>query len=252
MHNLTYPELFEYIGDKIIKPFYELRLARLDELKLNDVLKRKSPYLFKAKNLTTAQDLVTEILNAHISSQEETVFGNYLEELAIFICAKVYSGFKSSSPGIDLEMEKDSARYIVTIKSGPNWGNSDQIAKMLLNFQRAKRVLHQNSALTNIIAVNGCCYGKDSHPDKGEYLKLCGQSFWSFISGDDDLYLQIIEPLGKEAKEKDETFKEAYSRKVNLLTAQFLSEFCSDGNIDWQKLLKFVSSKNSPEQSTML
>jgi Type II restriction endonuclease EcoO109I len=246
MHNLTYPELFEYIGDKIIKPFYELRLARLDELKLNDVLKRKNPYLFKAKNITTAQDLVTEILNAHISSQEETVFGNYLEELAIFICSKEYGGFKSSTPGIDLEMEKDGARYIIAIKSGPNWGNSDQIAKMKLNFIRAIRVLHQNPALTNVIAVNGCCYGKDSHPDKGDYLKLCGQAFWSFISGDDDLYLQIIEPLGKEAKEKDDAFKEAYSRKVNILTAQFLAEFCSDGNIDWNSLLKFVSSKQTP------
>src|SRR5438874_13250873 len=118
MGNLTYPELFEYISDKLIKPFYQLRLERLQELKLNDVLKRKNPYLFKAKNITTAQDLVTEILNAHISSQEETVFGNYLEELAIYICAKQYSGFKSSTPGIDLEMEKNGARYIIAIKSG--------------------------------------------------------------------------------------------------------------------------------------
>ncbi len=107
MGNLTYQELFEYIGDEIIKPFYQLRLDRLQELKLNDVLKRKNPYLFKAKNITTAQDLVTEILQAHLSSQEETVFGNYLEDLAIFICSKEYRGFKSSTPGIDLEMEKD-------------------------------------------------------------------------------------------------------------------------------------------------
>ena len=33
------------------------------------------------------------------------------------------------SPGIDLEFDKDGVRYIVTIKSGPNWGNSSQIGK---------------------------------------------------------------------------------------------------------------------------
>ncbi len=119
-------------------------------------------------------------------------------------------------------MEKDGQRYIIAIKSGPNWGNSDQIAKMRLNFTRAIRVLHQNPAITTVVAVNGCCYGKDSHPDKGDYLKLCGQAFWSLISGDDELYVKIIEPLGEEAKQKDEAFKEAYSQKVNLLTGQFL------------------------------
>ncbi len=245
MQNLTYQEVFDYIGTHIIKPFYELRLARLQELKLKSVLRRKNPYLFKAKNITTAQDFVTDILQAHLSSQEETLFGSYLEGLAVFICSKVFRGFKSSAPGIDLEFERETKRYIVTIKSGPNWGNSTQIAKMLLDFQRAKRVLGANSSLTNIIAVNGCCYGKDNIPDKGEYLKLCGQAFWSFISGDDELYLKIIEPLGEEAKQKDEVFKEAYSKKVNILTGEFLNEFCVNGNIDWNKLLKFVSSQSA-------
>src|SRR5687768_12439686 len=107
MPNLTYQEIFEYISTEIIKPFYDFRIAKINEVRLTNVLKRKNPYLFKAKNITTAQDLVTEILHAHISSQEETVFGNYLEELAIFICSRAYGGIKSSSPGIDLEFGKD-------------------------------------------------------------------------------------------------------------------------------------------------
>ncbi len=55
MQNLTYQEIFNYISLNIIKPFYDLRLARINEVKLHDVLKRKNPYLFKAKNIT-AQD----------------------------------------------------------------------------------------------------------------------------------------------------------------------------------------------------
>lgn len=104
-------------------------------------------------------------------------------------------------------------------------------------------MLRQNSAITDIVSINGCCYGKDNRPNKGDYLKLCGQTFWFFISGDEELYLQIIQPLGEKAKQRDETFREAYSTKINLLTAQFLAEFCTEGSIDWHKLLKFVSSE---------
>ena len=244
MPKLTYPEIFEYINSQIIKPFYDFRVAKINEVKLISVLKRKNPYLFKAKNITTAQDLVIEILQAHMSSQEETVFGNYLEELAILICKKTYGGMKSSTEGIDLEFENNGKKYIVAIKSGPNWGNSSQIAKMRADFQRTKRVLRQSDSMPEIIAVNGCCYGKDSRPDKGDYFKYCGQLFWELISGDEELYIRIIEPLDKQAKEKDEAFKEAYSKKVNLLTAEFLNEFCNNGVIDWQRLIKFVSSNS--------
>jgi hypothetical protein len=48
--------------------------------------------LFKAKNQNTAHDLVKTILDAHLSSQEEGIFGGFLEELAIFICERVYGG----------------------------------------------------------------------------------------------------------------------------------------------------------------
>ena len=106
------------------------RLKNLQKLKLNQILKRKNPYLFKAKNILTAQDLVKGLLDAHLSSQEETIFGDFLEGLAIFINGKVYEGKKSSAEGVDLEFNKDGKRYIVSIKSGPNWGNSSQINKM--------------------------------------------------------------------------------------------------------------------------
>jgi len=98
--------------------------------------------------------------------------------------------------------------------------------------------------------LNGCCYGRDNTPDKGDYLKLCGQEFWSFISGDDDLYVRIIEPLDEEARKKDEQFKIAYGRQVNILTSQFIDGFCDSGDIDWIRLLQFVSSRARPQKVT--
>jgi len=190
-----------YVGANI-QTFHQRRLNSLQELKLMDVVKRKNPYLFKAKNINAAPEFVKTLLDAFLSSQEEGIFGGFLEELAIFICSQVYGGRKSSAEGIDLEFERDNIRYIVSIKSGPNWGNSSQIKKLRDNFKKAKRILGTNISSTNVVAINGCCYGKNRSPDKGDYLKLCGQEFWKFISGDDTLYTDIIEPLGHQAKEK--------------------------------------------------
>ena len=75
----------------------------------------------------------------HISSSEEGIFGDWLEGLAIFINGKVFSGRKSEITNIDLEFDTDGKRNIVTIKSGPNWGNSSQIAKMVADFKTAKK-----------------------------------------------------------------------------------------------------------------
>lgn len=224
--------------------FHDKRLQSLEKFKLHTVLKRKNPYLFKAKYILTAEQLVRNIMDAYLSSQEETLFGDWLEGLAIFINNQVFGGYKSGITGIDLEFEHNEIRYLVTIKSGPNWGNSSQIAKMVSDFQRAKKTLRTSNARIRVVAVNGCCYGRETNPDKGEYLKYCGQQFWSFVSGSEDLYIQIIEPLGHRAKEMNDNFMEAYAQVVNRFTKQFINEFChANGAINWEKVVRFNSSE---------
>jgi hypothetical protein len=241
MKKISEQDVINYV-EKNIGSFHVQRLENLKGLKLVTILKRKNPYLYKAKNILTFQDLVENILDAHLSSQEETLFGEFLEGLAIFVCSKVYGGRKSSAEGIDLEFEKANVKYIVSIKSGPNWGNSNQIRKMLEQFRKAKKILGTNTGKTNIIAVNGCCYGKDNNPDKGEYLKLCGQRFWEFISGNTNLYQEIIEPLGFKAKEKNESFLKEYSKILNVFSLELAKNFSDSGNIDWIKIVQHNSS----------
>jgi hypothetical protein len=237
-------EVIQYVESHIVT-FHQKRLQRVEELKLTKILKRKNPYLFKAKNILTAQDLVKSLVDAHLSSQEETIFGDFLEGLVIFINAMVYGGRKSSSEGIDLEFDKEGVRYIISIKSGPNWGNSSQINKMRENFRRATRVLRTSNSQLNVIAVNGCCYGRNPKSNRGDYFKYCGQEFWQFISGDENLYTEIIKPLGQKAKERNDEFLEAYSRLINNFTLEFSQKFCADGKINWDALVKFNSSANN-------
>ncbi|MCK4296668.1 MAG: cytosolic protein [Candidatus Marinimicrobia bacterium] len=244
MSSIKIDDVRNYVENNIGN-FHSKRLESIEKLKLSIILKRKNPYLFKAKNILTSQDLVKTLLDAHLSSQEETIFGDFLENLAIFINSKVFNGKKSSAEGIDLEFDKDGVRYVVSIKSGPNWGNSSQINKMKDSFRKAKRILRTNNADLQIVAVNGCCYGRDKRPDKGDYFKLCGQKFWEFVSGNRNLYLKIIKPLGHKAKEKNEEFIEAYSQILNKFTLEFSQKFCINGKINWETLVKFNSSSST-------
>jgi hypothetical protein len=233
------------IGD-----FHAKRLSKIESLRLNDVLLSKNPYLFKAKNITTAEAFVTKILDAFLSSSEEGIFGNWLERLAIYINDSVFQGRKAGIDGIDLDFDKDGNRYLISIKSGPNWANGDQIKKMVDQFNTARKRFKTSGSNLNIVCVNGCCYGrsteKNEYKAKGDYYKICGKRFWELISGDPSLFTKLIEPLGFKAEIRNQEFNEAYNKLINRFTRDFLIDFClDDGSIEWEKLVIYNSSTTS-------
>lgn len=245
MNPISDEQIIQYV-EANIGTFHDKRLESLNKLRLQTLLRRKNPYLFKSKNLVIATDLIRSLLDAHLSSQEETLFGDFLEGLAIYVAETVHNGWKSSTMGIDLEFAKDGSRYIVSIKSGPNWGNSSQIKKMESDFSTAAQVVRQGNMNINVVAVNGCCYGRQENPDKGSYHKLCGQAFWELISGDAKFYTRIVEPLGHNAKQRNQKFTENYGAVVNRFCKQFTGNFCNeDGAINWDKLVAFSSAKGA-------
>lgn len=213
------------------------------DLKLSELICNKNPYLFSS-NIQSADEIVKGMVNAYLSSSEEALFGDWLEGLAIFINEKVYGGWKSEIEGIDLEFDNENTRNIVSIKPGPNWGNSSQVEKMINNFKTAQKTLRTSHSNLQIKCINGCCYGKDNNPDKGSYFKYCGQRFWEFIGGNENIYIDIIEPLGHKAKERNENYSEQYNGKLNMFIKEFIETFCNNnGIIDWEKLVKYNSGK---------
>lgn len=230
-----------FVAENIKPDFHDKRLAAIEALKFDVVLKRKNPYLFRAKAVASAPDLVRGLLEAHLSSQEETIFGAFLESLACFVCGHIFGGIKPATHGVDLDFTRGGQRFLVSVKSGPNWGNSSQIKKMLDDFSRARKIIGPKQ---QIVMVNGCCYGKDSKPHKpaGNYVKLCGQDFWFLVSGEPDMYREIVEPLGQHAQARNDEFAEAYGRALTRFTKEFTSKFCaSDGSIDWVAIIDLNS-----------
>ena len=240
MAKLEIQEVKQFLNGEIVE-FHKKKLNRLQSIKLREVLKKKNPYLFRAKNLLVANDLIGEILDAFLYASEEKMFGDLLEHLAIFIAAKVYDGKKSAATGIDLDFNKKSVRYLVSVKSGPNWGNSSQQEKQRQNFSKAVTVLKQANKDIQVQAVLGICYGKSKDSYLHGHLRTMGQSFWYFISGNRDLYTDIIEPLGHKAKQHNEKFTEEKAKILNRFTLEFTIDFCDNGNINWKKFVEFNS-----------
>lgn len=231
-----------YVNDNI-DIFHNKRIEKLTTLKLESLLKRKNPYLFRAKNVLKADELVTSILDAHLSSSEEELFGGFLEALAIFVAKTIGDGQKSTAGGMDLEFNRDKTRYVVAIKSGPNWGNSQQYKALRSNFANAVKILKQSPHIKHVQPVLGICYGRVKTSDNGLYLKLVGQTFWHFVSdGDANLYTDLIKPLGYEAKKHNENYIAERASAYTRFEREFMNNFCHEsGAINWPKVVAFNS-----------
>ena len=111
MNNIDIIARVEKYVSEHIADFHEARINKLKKLKIDEILRRKNPYLFKAKNLEDPCILVESLMDAVCSSSEETLFGDWLEKLAIYVAGEVYGGAKSTTKGVDLEMDKDDVHY---------------------------------------------------------------------------------------------------------------------------------------------
>ncbi|MDF1514719.1 MAG: PmeII family type II restriction endonuclease [Anaerolineae bacterium] len=69
MNTLDLNEVCEYVNDQITV-FHNRRISSIEGLNLDRLL-RKNPYLFKAKDITTAGELMENLLMAFLSSSEE-------------------------------------------------------------------------------------------------------------------------------------------------------------------------------------
>jgi len=232
-------DIRQYV-EQNIGEFHANRINKLQKMNLKEMLTRKNPYLYKAKDILTAGQLVESLASATMSSAEESIFGNWMEGLAIFVAEQVYGGYKSASEGIDLEFDKEGIHYFVSIKSGPSWSNSTSMARQKQEFVKAVKVYNTSRKATVSRCIEGCCYGNDNKGyNDSTHEKYCGEKFWTLISGEPALFVDIVEPLGYKAKEKNEDYKKEYTRMINKFTAEFIKDYCNEtGDILWDRIVR--------------
>ena len=221
--------------------FYQRRMKKLSELKLNDVLRTKNPYLLRAMGVQKASEIVEEILKAYMSSSDETIFGDAFFEPIAKICS---GGGISPSEGVDVAIETETVYKAIAVKSGPNIFNSSQAKRQDQEFRSlGSRLLKLHKRFDPLL---GHGYGrKFSDPTKDRTYRIrSGQVFWEELTGDQDFYLKLISLMRDYPVQHRIEFEKEWNKAINRFEHDFLNNFGrSDGSIDWEKLVRYNSGK---------
>jgi hypothetical protein len=224
---------------KGLQDFYERRVRRLEKLRLKDFLRRKNPYLFRALGTQKASEIVEKILTAYIGASDETMFGEaFFEPIA-----RIASGAKvSDAEGVDFVVESGDRVLAVALKSGPNIYNASQKKRQSQEFSALRNRLYKLHKQFD--PMLGHAYGRaKTRPTKDLIYRRCsGQAFWAEITGDPDFYLKLVRLMKEEPARHKQKYTPAWDAAINKFTVEFVKDFCfSDGRIDWEKLVRFVS-----------
>ena len=225
-----------------LETFYTTLIEKIDKLNIQKVMKRKNPYLYRAKAMQSASEIVDSVLTAFVSSSEETIFGNcFFEPIAI----AASGGHKALAEGIDIMFQDNISNtiYAIAVKSGPSVFNADSKKRQEQNFMSASKLAQQAKARYE--AYIGYCYGKKNDSGRGKpkmYQELAGKRFWAELTGDEEFYIKIINYMGTMPEQYVAEYKESYNKAANRLVREFSNSFCKeDGSIDWEKLVEFNS-----------
>lgn len=138
-----------------LETFYGTLIEKIDGLNIQKVMKRKNPYLYRAKAMQSATEIVDSVLTAFVSSSEETIFGNcFFEPIAI----AASGGNKALAEGIDIMIQNNETNTIsaIAVKSGPSVFNADSKKRQEQNFIAAAKLAQQVKARYE--AYIGYCY----------------------------------------------------------------------------------------------
>lgn len=254
-----YHQVLEWTEELVVRPFQEKIVKAIEDTSLDTLLSRKNPFLFAAKRHVTAEGLAKSMLDAHLSSSEETVVGNFLEALAIKISQETYGGIKAEEGkynSVDLIFERDGKKYVVSIKSGPDWGNSSQVKKMKEDFVKARELLREEGWEGEIICVNGCAYGQspehlrvDDNIPGSDYYKFSGQTFWEFVSGRPNEHEAVLIALTKVTDRTQDEFEArretAYKEKIKHLSAELKERYTAPNNPKYLDLMQILNTSSS-------
>ena len=233
----------ENLIKQCLDDFWTRRIEALQTLDLKDVLKHKNPYLFRACGIANAPEMVGQLLSAHLSSSDETIFGNVFFEP---LCKAVTDAPIAAAAGADFAKERGDVYEVIALKSGPNVFNNSQLRKQGDEFNDIEASLRQTlrSMRKQFVPIMGCGYGSAySEPTKKRrFFKLAGQAFWAHVTGDDDFYLKMIRLMKDEPVKHRPTFRIEWDKAVNRFVREMTVDFCAtDGSILWEKLAKFNS-----------
>jgi hypothetical protein len=197
--------------------------------------------------MSSAAEMIRELLAAHISSSDEAIFADeFFEPICKAVSEKAIQ--VAGARGADFVVETPDSYEVISLKSGPNAFNSSQVEKQNEHFLEIERSVRATlrSLRKQYVPIMGCAYGRvDSEPTRSRrYYKLAGQAFWERLTGDAEFYLKLSDLMKDDPDRHKLVFREAWNKAENRFVRAFTEDFCaSDGAILWEKLVKYNSGR---------
>ncbi len=238
---------------ELLTVLYERRFAQLNALTLTKLL-NKNPYLFRAIGIQRPDDLLDGLLDARISSSDETIFGNeFFEPLALWAAGAAKIPRRSVSVGAgagqDISIESATEYFAISVKSGKNIFNSQSDKGQKTEFDQLEaRLKKLKKAFHKVV---GFGYGRQAAPKvETAIMKKAGQDFWELLTGEPEFYVRISDAISKPAAIHKAAFDEALLKKHSELLRQFMIEFVEiDGTVRWNRVVEFNSARARPARA---
>lgn len=233
------------IVNTALRNFYNRRIDIVSKTDIFKVLKQKNPYLYRAFGTNDAHQFIESILSDNQTSSDETIFGDFFEDVAINVARLSNENvMKSSADSIDMEIWNDEMNNVklYAIKSGTKVFNAQSKRRQNQAFQEAQKRL-KNIAITPIV---GYSYGRKNATknNQNNFQEVAGEEFWTSITGDKYFYLKLVDFIGQAAEEHKIIFNSEWDKSINKQFRKFIEVFGEeDGSINWKDIVKHSSSK---------
>ena len=221
------------IVDEFEATFIAPILAKLEKIKLREIIKGKNPYLYRATGVSTCEELTSRAFNEYISTMQGNYFGPFFESVA-----RTISGGHKPAGGaeVDLEIRKGNDTYVYAIKSGAKGCNASSEAKARQDLDYVERRLRQDRVRTHkMIAF---AYGRRKTATvQGNIDKLASKQFWAELSGDSEFYSKFLDACAVLSPLFEADMSAPYQRLLN----EAYELFCEDETIRWDKVIRVIS-----------
>ena len=228
------------VNSIVLESLKGLERIKRKEISFPKLLSKCNPYELVV-NCQTVESLVDFIMGSHKQTSSQTIWGNYLESIAVKVCEKNLNGIKSKEECTDIEWFCDGVKHFRGWKSSPKWCNADQ--KRAVNLKETELKNTEDFGSYKVLTS----YGKTTKRiTTNSFVQLSGQEAWEEISNDNELYNKIMVGIELNRNIIVQFIESIYISDRERIIPWMEDNFLNDNNtINFIKINKYVSSRDN-------
>ncbi len=228
------------VNSIVLESLKGLERVNRKEISFPKLLSKCNPYELSV-NCDSIESLIEFVLTSHKQTSSKTIWGNYLETIALAISKIIINGYKSNEECTDIEWFCDGVKHYRGWKSSPKWCNADQ--KRAVNLKENELKNTEDFGSYKILTS----YGKTTKRiTTNSFVQLSGQDAWEEISNDDELYNKIMVGIELNRNIIRQFLENIYvSDREKIITWMKNNFLNDDGTINFIKINKYVSSRDN-------